>query len=216
MDLLGARFKKKLDSQVNDFNSSIKFDSTFYNEDIQGSIAHVTMLGEKNIIDKGDSEIIKQELKKIQSDIESGVLPIDYSAEDIHMFIETELTKRIGNLGKKLHTSRSRNDQVTLDLKLYLRNQIDILIEKNVQLIKAFCNKAEENLDTVMPGYTHMQRAQPITFAHHLMAYTEMFLRDLERLKDTRKRMNVLPLGSCALAGTTYPIDRYLVKNLLN
>lgn len=216
MDLWGARFKKELDSQVNDFNSSIKFDSTFYKEDIQGSIAHATMLGEKNIIDKKDSEIIKQELKKIQNDIENGILQIDYSAEDIHMFIEAELTKRIGDIGKKLHTSRSRNDQVTLDLKLYLRNETDKIIEKTVQLINEFCNKAKENLETVMPGYTHMQRAQPITFAHHLMAYSEMFLRDLERLKDTRKRMNIMPLGSCALAGTTYPIDRHMVKELLD
>lgn len=215
MALWGARFKKELDSRVNDFNSSIKFDSTFYKEDIQGSIAHVTMLGKQNIIGKDDAEIIKEELKKIENDIESGKLKIDFEAEDIHMFIESELTKRIGDVGKKLHTSRSRNDQVTLDLKLYLRNEIDVLTEKISKLILTICNKAEENLNTVMPGYTHMQRAQPITFAHHLMAYSEMFLRDLERIKDARKRMNIMPLGSCALAGTTYPIDRNLVKDLL-
>ena len=209
MALWGARFKKELNSKVNDFNSSIKFDSKFYKEDIEGSIAHVTMLGKQEIIEKESSQSIKKELKKIKEEIESGSLIIDENAEDIHMFIETELTKRLGDIGKKLHTARSRNDQVTLDLKLYL-------IEKLNCLIKAFCKKADKNLDVVMPGYTHMQRAQPITFAHHLMAYTEMFLRDISRLKDTRKRMNVLPLGSCALAGTTYNIDRYLVKELLD
>ncbi len=215
MALWGARFKKELNSKVNDFNSSIKFDSIFYKEDIDGSIAHSTMLGKQNIINENDSKIIKQELEKIKKEIETGKLQIDENSEDIHMFIECELTKRIGSVGKKLHTARSRNDQVTLDLKLYLRNEIDEISKKLILLIEAFCNKAKENLNTVMPGYTHMQRAQPITLAHHLMAYTEMFLRDLERLKDTRKRMNILPLGSCALAGTTYDIDRYLVKELL-
>lgn len=174
------------------------------------------MLGKQNIISKQDSQIIKKELEKIQEDIENGILEIDEKAEDIHMFIETELTKRIGDTGKKLHTARSRNDQVTLDLKLYLRNEIDEISSKLKLLVITFCSKAEENLDTVMPGYTHMQRAQPITLAHHLMAYAEMFLRDLDRLKDTKKRMNVLPLGSCALAGTTYDIDRNLVKELLD
>ncbi len=173
------------------------------------------MLGKQNIISEQDSKVIKKELEKIQKDIENGDLEIDEKAEDIHMFIEMELTKRIGDIGKKLHTARSRNDQVTLDLKLYLRNEINEISDKLILLIKAFCHKAEENLETVMPGYTHMQRAQPITLAHHLMAYTEMFLRDLDRLKDTRKRLNVLPLGSCALAGTTYNIDRNLVKELL-
>lgn len=216
MALWGARFKKELNSKVNDFNSSIKYDSKFYKEDIQGSIAHSTMLGKQNIIDENDSKLIANELEKIKNDIENGKLEISQDAEDIHMFIEAELTKRLGNVGKKLHTSRSRNDQVTLDLKLYLRNEIDEIIEKLILLIKALCNKSQENLNTVMPGYTHLQRAQPITFAHHLMAYSEMFLRDLDRLKDARKRMNVLPLGSCALAGTTYDIDRYLVKDLLN
>ncbi len=215
MALWGARFKKKLNSKVSDFNSSIKFDSIFYKEDIKGSIAHSTMLGKQNIINENDSKIIKEELEKIEKDIEDGNLQIDEEAEDIHMFIESELTKRIGSIGKKLHTARSRNDQVTLDLKLYLRNEIDEISTKLILLINTFCSKAKENLNTVMPGYTHMQRAQPITLAHHLMAYTEMFLRDLERLKDTRKRMNILPLGSCALAGTTYNIDRYLVKELL-
>lgn len=215
MELWGARLKKQLDSKVNDFNSSIKFDSTLYKEDIKGSIAHATMLGKQNIIPKKDADIIVSELEKIEKDIENGNLDIDYTAEDIHMFIEKELTKRIGNVGKKLHTSRSRNDQVTLDLKLYLREKIDILINQIKKLVEELCIKAEENLQTVMPGYTHMQRAQPITLAHHLMAYNEMFLRDLGRLQDTKKRMNILPLGSCALAGTTYPINRYLVKDLL-
>ena len=214
-NLWGARFKKNLDSKVNDFNSSIKFDSIFYKEDINGSIGHVTMLGKQNIIEEKDAEIIKKELKNIEKDIECGKLEINLKAEDIHLFIEEELIKRLGETGKKLHTSRSRNDQVTLDLRIYLRNQIEEIVKKINKLIEAFCNKAEENLETVMPGYTHLQRAQPITFAHHLMAYSEMFLRDKERLEDTQKRMNILPLGACALAGTTYPIDRYLVKDLL-
>lgn len=216
MALWGARFKKELNSKVNDFNSSISFDSSFYKEDIMGSIAHVLMLGKQNIIKEEESQIIKKELEKIEDDIENGTLKIDLEAEDIHMFIESELTKRIGDLGKKLHTSRSRNDQVTLDLKLYLRKEIDGLIEQIRKMINIFSIKAEENLETVMPGYTHLQRAQPITFAHHLMAYCEMFLRDIDRLKATRKRMNILPLGSCALAGTTYQIDREFVKDYLN
>lgn len=216
MQLWGARFSKELDSQVNDFNSSIHFDATFYQEDIQGSMAHATMLGETGIIPKEDAKMIVTELGKIKEDIETGKLQIDETAEDIHMFVESELTKRIGDVGKKLHTARSRNDQVTLDLRLYLRNQIEEIEEIVKKLIKALCEKAEENLETVMPGYTHMQRAQPITFAHHLMAYTEMLLRDLGRLQDTKKRLNVLPLGNCALAGTTYPINRYFVKEKLN
>lgn len=166
MALWDARFKKKLNSKVNDFNSSIKFDSKMYKEDIRGSIAHNVMLEKQNIINKNDSKKIEEELKKIQEEIESGKLKIDEKAEDIHMFVETELINRIGNAGKKLHTARSRNDQVTLDLKLYLRNQIDIISEKIVLLIEAFCEKAKENIDTIMPGYTHLQRAQPITLAH--------------------------------------------------
>lgn len=216
MQLWGARFSKELDSQVNDFNSSIHFDATFYKEDIQGSMAHATMLGETGIIPKEDAKVIVAELGKIKEDIETGKLQIDQTAEDIHMFIEGELTKRIGDKGKKLHTARSRNDQVTLDLKLYLRNQIEEIEKVAKKLIQALCEKAEENLETVMTGYTHMQRAQPITFAHHLMAYTEMLLRDLGRLQDAKRRLNVLPLGSCALAGTTYPIDRHFVKEKLN
>ena len=215
MALWGARFGKELNSQVQDFNSSIRFDQTFYQEDIAGSIAHVTMLGKQKIIAPADAEKIKQELEKIRQEIQAGKLKIDENAEDIHMFIETELTARLGDIGKKLHTARSRNDQVALDLKLYLRNQIAEIQGKIISLVEALCEKAEENLETVMPGYTHMQRAQPITFAHHLMAYTEMFLRDNERLQDCDKRMNILPLGSCALAGTTYPIDRELVAELL-
>lgn len=216
MQLWGARFSKELDDQVNDFNSSIRFDATFYQEDIQGSMAHATMLGETGIIPKEDAKMIVTELEKIKEEIENGKLQIDETAEDIHMFIEGELTKRIGDIGKKLHTARSRNDQVTLDLKLYLRNQIEEIEKIVKKLIGALCEKAEENLETVMPGYTHMQRAQPITFAHHLMAYTEMLLRDLGRLQDTNKRLNILPLGSCALAGTTYPIDRHFVKSQLD
>ncbi len=216
MALWEGRFKKELDKRTNDFNSSISFDKRLYKHDIIGSIAHVTMLAKQDIIDKSDAEMIKNELEKISCDIENGKLPIDYEAEDIHMFVEAELTKRLGDVGKKLHTARSRNDQVALDIKLYLKDEIKELIELIKSLIETIVEKAEENTLTIMPGYTHLQRAQPITFAHHLMAYCEMFLRDIERLEQTKKRMNVLPLGSCALAGTTYNLDRDYVKELLD
>ena len=215
MVLWEGRFKKEIDSKTNDFNSSIKFDKRLYKEDIEGSIAHAKMLGKQNIIDKEDSYKIIKELKKILKDIENSKLQFDETAEDIHMFIEAELTKRIGNVGKKLHTARSRNDQVALDLRMYLKKEIEKIIKLIEELIKILLEKAEENIYTVMPGYTHLQRAQPITFAHHLMAYVEMFLRDIERLQETYKRTNILPLGSCALAGTTYNLDRNYVKEVL-
>ncbi|MCH5204662.1 MAG: argininosuccinate lyase [Oscillospiraceae bacterium] len=186
-----------------------------YKQDIAGSIAHATMLGEKGIISMSDSLEIIGGLKEILEDINSGKLDFDPNAEDIHMFIEAELTSRLGDVGKRLHTSRSRNDQVALDIRLYLRDEIKEIKELLVKLIETLCGIAEENSDTIMPGYTHLQRAQPITFGHHLMAYAQMLLRDIERLSDTEKRMNVNPLGSCALAGTTYNIDRFRTSALL-
>ena len=210
-----GRFKKELAKETNDFNSSIKFDSRMYAQDIQGSIAHATMLGAAGIIDRGESNKIVQCLSEIYNDIKNGSLNIDMEAEDIHTFIEGELTARLGQTGKRLHTARSRNDQVALDIRLVLGNEIDIISEKIKELINVICNKANENKETIMPGYTHLQRAQPITFGHHLMAYAAMLCRDLDRLKDVKKRMNVCPLGSGALAGTTYPLDRSMVAELL-
>ena len=210
-----GRFKKEIDSKTNDFNSSIRFDSRMYKEDIKGSIAHSKMLAKQGIIDKEESKKIVNELRNILSDIENNKLEIDKNAEDIHTFIEGELTKRIGSAGKRLHTARSRNDQVALDIRMYLKNDIKEIIKLLKELLSTLIKKAEENVETVMPGYTHMQRAQPITFAHHLMAYVEMILRDIERLQETYNRTNVMPLGSCALAGTTYNLDRNYVKDLL-
>ena len=175
---------------------------------IEGSIAHARMLGDCNIISKEDSKKIIDGLKEILADIENGTLEFDMTAEDIHMFIEAELTNRLGDVGKRLHTARSRNDQVAVDIRLYLREQIAEIIGLLKELIEILCRLAKENVETVMPGYTHLQRAQPITFAHHLMAYAQMFLRDIDRLEDAGKRMNYCPLGSGALAGTTYPINR--------
>ena len=215
MVLWEGRFKKKLDERTNDFNSSIHFDSRMYKQDIQGSIAHAKMLGKQKIITEQEAKDIVEELSKISKDIETGNLEIDYTAEDIHMFIESELTKRLSNTGKKLHTARSRNDQVALDIRMYLKDEITEIKKLLKELIKVLLDKAEENLETVMPGYTHLQRAQPITFAHHLMAYVEMILRDINRLEDTYKRTNISPLGNGALAGTTYNIDRNYVKDLL-
>lgn len=210
-----GRFKKEENKEVNDFNSSISFDSRMYKHDILGSIAHATMLGSKNIISKEDSELICKTLSEILDDIENGKLEFDYEAEDIHMFIEAELTKRIGDVGKRLHTSRSRNDQVALDIRLTLRDEILEIKDLVKNLIRVIIDLAKKNQETIMPGYTHLQRAQPITFANHLLAYGFMFQRDLGRLDDTYKRLNGMPLGSCALAGTTYDIDRFLVKDLL-
>ena len=215
MKLWAGRFSKEADERVNDFNSSISFDSRMYRQDIAGSIAHATMLGEQNIIDPSESETIIKGLKSILSDLDSGKLAFDPEAEDIHMFVEAELTARIGDAGKRLHTARSRNDQVALDIRLYLREAADGLISQVKELIASLCNMAEQHTETVMPGYTHLQRAQPITFGHHLMAYCQMLLRDIDRLKDAKERMNVMPLGSCALAGTTYPLNRERVAELL-
>lgn len=210
-----GRFKKELAKETNDFNSSIKFDCRMYEEDIKGSIAHATMLGATGIIEKSESDKIVQGLSEIYNDIKSGKLDIDMEAEDIHTFIEGELTERLGQTGKRLHTARSRNDQVALDIRMVLKKEIDEISKKLKELISVLCAKAEENKDTIMPGYTHLQRAQPITFAHHLMAYAAMLCRDLDRLADVKKRMNILPLGSGALAGTTYPLDRNMVAELL-
>lgn len=194
---------------ADDFNSSIRFDSRMYKEDITGSMAHAAMLSAQGIITKEESDKIIDDLETILNDIESGALPIDMESEDIHMFVEQVLTERIGDAGKKLHTARSRNDQVALDTRLYLRNETDEIFSKVKSLVEAILEKADENKAVILPGYTHLQRAQPITFGHHLMAYAMMFLRDLDRLKDSRKRLNVSPIGSCALAGTTYNTDRY-------
>jgi argininosuccinate lyase len=215
LKLWAGRFHKELDQKTNDFNSSISFDSRMAREDIEGSIAHATMLGSCGIIDAAESEQICAELKKIWGEIESGTLSIDPASEDIHTFIEGELTSRLGAAGKRLHTARSRNDQVAVDVKLYLKKQCDVLYRQVKELIVVLSHKALGYKDTVMPGYTHMQRAQPITFGHHLLAYAEMFQRDLSRLEDTKKRMDECPLGSGALAGTTYPLNREMTASLL-
>ena len=215
MKLWKGRFQKEADPKTNDFNSSISIDSRMYHEDIQGSMAHATMLGECGIIDKSESEKIIAGLKAILADLDSGALTIDPDAEDIHTFVEGELTARIGDAGKRLHTARSRNDQVALDVRLTLRKDVAALQAQLKDLVRVLCKKAEQYAEAVMPGYTHLQRAQPITFGHHLMAYCEMLLRDLSRFADAQKRMDVMPLGSGALAGTTYPLDRQLTAKLL-
>lgn len=204
-----------LNENADDFNSSISFDGCMYRQDIEGSIAHAVMLSEQGIISSDDMEKIVAALKEILSDIDSGSLEIDPSAEDIHSFVEFELTKRIGDAGKRLHTARSRNDQVAVDVRLYLREQTDEISELLKGLLRVIADKAEDYKDTVMPGYTHLQRAQPITFGHHLCAYGMMFLRDLDRLCDCRKRLNISPLGSCALSGTAFPINRDQTAKLL-
>ena len=200
---------------ADDFNSSISFDSKMAKQDIQGSMAHVTMLVAQKILTEQDRDQILEGLEGILADLEAGTLPIDEKAEDIHMFIEAVLTQRIGDVGKKLHTARSRNDQVALDLRLYLRHEVTEIKALLVELLEAIYQQAEANADAIMPGYTHLQRAQPVVFAHHLLAYAQMFLRDLDRLSDAVKRMNLSPLGSCALAGTTYPMDRMMVAEQL-
>ncbi len=210
-----GRFKKDVDAKVNDFNSSIAFDGRMYAEDLEGSAAHADMLAACGIITEEENAELQGGLKAIGEDIASGKLPLDMCAEDIHMFVEQELTARLGNVGKKLHTARSRNDQVAVDTRLYLRKRTDDIIALVKKLIGAICEVAEDNYQTVMPGYTHLQRAQPITFAHHVSAYAEMLLRDLSRLKDAKKRLNVCPLGSGALATTTYDIDREMTAKAL-
>ena len=215
MALWAGRFSKEIDAGVNAFNSSIAFDARMYRHDIQGSIAHATMLGDCGIISKEDSKTIIEGLTAILADLDSGKLEFDSNAEDIHMFVEAELTKRYGDVGKRLHTSRSRNDQVALDLRLYLRDEIKEIRGLVEKLCAVLVKLAEQHTETVLPGYTHLQRAQPVTFAHHLLAYVQMLLRDLGRLDDTAKRMNECPLGSGALAGTTYHIDREETAKLL-
>ncbi len=193
---------------ADDFNSSIHFDCRMYKQDITGSMAHAAMLAAKNIISQADADQLIAGLEGILADLESGNLTFDMECEDIHMFVEQVLTQRLGDVGKKLHTARSRNDQVALDIRMYLRNEIDEITALTKSLVTAVTDKAEQYAETIMPGYTHLQRAQPITFGHHLMAYAMMLLRDLERLADCRKRMNLSPIGCCALAGTTYDTDR--------
>ncbi len=213
--LWGGRFAKATDVLVDDFNSSIRFDKRMYRQDIMGSIAHAGMLGKQGIIPKEDSEKIVAELKKILEDIENGKVEFMVDAEDIHMNVETILTCRIGDVGKRLHTGRSRNDQVALDIRMYLKDEIQDIKKMLLSLENTLISIAEKHMDTIMPGYTHMQKAQPITLAHHLMAYFEMFKRDIGRLDDTYKRTNVMPLGSGALAATTYPLDRQAVADEL-
>ena len=193
---------------ADDFNSSIPFDCRMYKQDITGSMAHAAMLARQGIITDADADALIAGLEGILTDIESGALPIDMTCEDIHMFVEQELTQRIGDVGKKLHTARSRNDQVALDIRLYLRSEIEEITALVKALVIAVTDKAEAYADAIMPGYTHLQRAQPITFGHHLMAYAMMLLRDIDRLADCKRRMNQSPIGCCALAGTTYNTDR--------
>ncbi len=209
--LWGGRFQKSTDKKVDDFNSSIRFDKRMYKQDIKGSIAHSKMLAKQGIIPKEDGEKIAAGLREILEEIEAGKVEFLIDAEDIHMNIEKLLTDKIGDAGKRLHTGRSRNDQVALDIRMYLMDEIDEISDMTRALLEALVQLAEEHTETIMPGYTHLQKAQPITLAHHFMAYFQMFARDLERLSDCKKRTNVMPLGSGALAGTTYPLDREFV-----
>ena len=204
-----GRTDGKTEKIADDFNSSIHFDSRMYRQDITGSMAHAAMLAAQKIISSEDAEALITGLEGILQDIESGKLPVDMECEDIHMFVEQVLTQRLGDVGKKLHTARSRNDQVALDIRMYLRDEIDEISALTKALIGAITQKAEAYADAIMPGYTHLQRAQPVTFGHYLMAYAMMLLRDVDRLADTRKRMNQSPIGCCALAGTTYNTDRH-------
>ena len=213
--LWGGRFTKETDQLVYDFNASIRFDRRLYAEDIRGSIAHVMMLARQNILTEAEKEDIIEGLEGILSDVENGKLSISEKYEDIHSFVEATLIERIGEPGKKLHTGRSRNDQVALDMKMYVRSEVRKLDDLLRDLLQVLLSTMEENLETYMPGFTHLQKAQPVTLAHHLGAYFEMFKRDHERLKDLEKRMNTCPLGSGALAGTTYPLDRQYTASLL-
>lgn len=216
MDKMWAgRFSKALDKTADDFNSSIHTDCRMYSQDIKGSMAHASMLAARKIITDGDCELILSGLESILKDIDSGALEIDMDCEDIHMFVEAELTKRIGDAGKRLHTARSRNDQVALDIRMYLRDESAQIIALIKSLIAALLSQAEKNVSSIMPGYTHLQRAQPVTFAHHLLAYINMLMRDIGRIQDGVKRMNLSPLGCCALAGTTYDTDRNMTAKAL-
>ena len=216
MKLWGERFTKETNELVNNFNASITFDKRLYEKDIEGSIAHVTMLGKQKIITQNEKEDIIKELMNIKEDIKNGDLFIDESYEDIHSFIEATLIERIGDVGKKLHTGRSRNDQVALDMKLYIRDEISAIDSMLKELLNTVLKLMENHIDTFMPGFTHLQKAQPITLSHHMGAYYEMFQRDRGRLKDIYERMNYSPLGAGALAGTTYPLDRKYSADLLN
>ena len=213
--LWGGRFQKATDKKVDDFNSSIRFDKRMYRQDIRGSIAHARMLGAQGIIPMEDSKKIAAELENILADIDTGKVEFLIDAEDIHMNIEKILTDRIGEAGKRLHTGRSRNDQVALDIRMFLMDENEEIAQMLIELMKTLTELAKKHTDTVMPGYTHLQKAQPITFAHHCMAYFEMFRRDYMRLCDCKERTNVMPLGSGALAGTTYPLDRHFVAEQL-
>ncbi len=215
MKLWGGRFEKATDKSVDDFNSSIRFDKRLYKQDITGSIAHARMLGKQGIISSEDSLLIVKTLGEILNDIEQGKVEFEIDAEDIHMNVEKILIERIGDTGKRLHTGRSRNDQVALDIRMYVKDEIVEIKAILIELIKTLLDLAKEHTKTIMPGYTHLQKAQPITFAHHICAYISMFLRDLDRLTDTYRRTNVMPLGSGALAGTTHPLDRQAVANEL-
>jgi len=215
MKLWSGRFEKNTDQLVDKLNASIAYDQRMYREDITGSMAHAAMLGAQGIIPASEAERIVKALGEILEDVEAGKIEFSEENEDIHMNIEVLLTERIGAAGKRLHTARSRNDQVAVDLKMYLRTGIDGLQEKVKALISAICGKAEEHLESIMPGYTHLQRAQPSTFAHYVMAYAEMLTRDLSRLSDCRARLNQCPLGSGAMGGTTYPIDRFMTAKAL-
>lgn len=214
--LWGGRFTKETDQLVYNFNASISFDQKFYRQDIRGSIAHATMLGKTGIITKEESQAIVDGLNGILSDVESGKLEISSKYEDIHSFVEATLIDRIGDTGKKLHTGRSRNDQVALDMRLYTRDEIENIKEELRTLMTTLHSLMKDNLDTYMPGFTHFQKAQPVTFAHHVGAYMEMFKRDFDRMCDIYDRMNYCPLGAGALAGTTYPLDRKLTAELLD
>ena len=215
MKLWGGRFTKETNQLVHNFNASISFDQKFYKQDIAGSIAHVTMLAKQGILSEKDKDAIIEGLEGIRRDLDSGALTITTESEDIHSFVEAELISRIGEAGKRLHTGRSRNDQVALDMRLYVRDEIDELDTLVKGLLTELLSLMEEHLHTYMPGFTHLQKAQPVTLAHHLGAYYEMFRRDRSRLSDIRRRMNYCPLGSGALAGTTYPLDRDYTASLL-
>ncbi len=215
MKLWGGRFSKETDTLANDFQSSIHFDQRLYREDIQGSMAHSEMLAAQGVISQADKEAIQKGLTDILADIEAGKVEFSPANEDIHMNVEALLTQRVGEAGKRLHTARSRNDQVALDFRMYVRKEIGTVIGQLLDLEKVLCAQAKEHRNTVMPGYTHLQRAQPISFAQHLLAYAAQFSRDVTRLEDCRKRLNECPLGSGALAGTTYPIDRFQTARAL-
>ena len=216
MKLWGGRFTKEENALVDHFNASISFDQRFYKQDIRGSIAHVTMLAKQGILTEAEMTEIRNGLEGILADVAAGRLKIDPTAEDIHSFVEATLIERVGDVGKKLHTGRSRNDQVALDMKLYIRDEIGELDALLKDLLTTILRIIDENLETYMPGFTHLQKAQPVTVAHHFGAYFEMFLRDRSRLADIRKRMNTCPLGAGALAGTTYPLDREYTASLLD